>query len=339
MKSNGMNGSKRNNWDLIKLVWIIGIFYFIFVSNFFGIWQKIETLLPHKNINPNIEKNTLEEEIQNHTGNVENHQWAIDAFKDIIVTNISGNITSSWEEKEEWKRKFSNLCLEYLDVCKKIEFAGDIWIKNKYIFLASSIQIYDFIEKNLLASKSIDTQLRSINIDPDKNGKRGSANAYGIKINTKTIKSYEEFFDLFSHEIGHVVDLGLIEWKEKEKNLVFTEFWEVVFSIDDLSLLYYWISRKSEATRKSEVVRQDFCSNYGMTDPFEDFSECHTLYLNHNALFVYMAERNESLKKKYNFFASIYDKKFIFEGKNELDWIQKDPDKRVRDTTKISYNF
>lgn len=334
-----MNESKRNRLDLIKILWVIGIFYLIFISNFFWLWQKAEKFLSDCNIQTEEKVDILDQEIETTSEETNSHLWAVDAFKDIIVDNISWDQVSTPEEILEWRKKFSILCVDYLDVCKKIDFTWNIWIKNKYIFLASIIQIYDFIENNIITNISIDDQIKYINIDPDKNGKRWGANAYSIKINTKTVKSYEEFFDLFSHEIWHVVDLGLIVWNNTVKNTIFTEFGEIVFSIDDLSLLYYWISWKDETIRKTNTIRQDFCSNYGMTDPFEDFSECHTLYLNHNALFVYMAERNDSLRKKYNFFSNIYNKHFLFESGDDVNWIKDNPNKRIWDITKITYNL
>ena len=44
-----------------------------------------------------------------------------------------------------------------------------------------------------------------------------------------------------------------------------------------------------------------------MTDPFEDFAECHNLYLTHNAIFREWAKKNLVMRKKYNFFANLYD--------------------------------
>jgi hypothetical protein len=43
-----------------------------------------------------------------------------------------------------------------------------------------------------------------------------------------------------------------------------------------------------------------------MSDPFEDFAECHNLYLNHNDVFQVLAKNNTSLKNKYNYFANLY---------------------------------
>lgn len=61
------------------------------------------------------------------------------------------------------------------------------------------------------------------------------------------------------------------------------------FSLDDPSLEYYRYSRESETTRTATSEKSDFCSGYGMTNPFEDFAECHNLYLNNSQLFKKMA--------------------------------------------------
>jgi hypothetical protein len=76
--------------------------------------------------------------------------------------------------------------------------------------------------------------------------------------------------------------------------------------LDDPSIVYYRISWNSENVRDGEAKREDFCSGYGMSDPFEDFAECHNWYLNHNALFKAVAKTNDKMKLKYNFMANLY---------------------------------
>ena len=44
-----------------------------------------------------------------------------------------------------------------------------------------------------------------------------------------------------------------------------------------------------------------------MSDPFEDFAECHNLYLNHHDYFRKLALNNSTIKNKYNFLSNIYD--------------------------------
>ncbi|MDR0651505.1 MAG: hypothetical protein LBG59_09220 [Candidatus Peribacteria bacterium] len=70
-----------------------------------------------------------------------------------------------------------------------------------------------------------------------------------------------------------------------------------------------------------------------MTDPFEDFAECHNFYLNHHDLLVTLARTNESLAAKFNYFANLYggdffsDSSFTSQGV-ETTW-------RAWDTTRI----
>lgn len=73
-----------------------------------------------------------------------------------------------------------------------------------------------------------------------------------------------------------------------------------------------------------------------MSDPFEDFSECFNMYVNHNALFREIAKNNIALKKKYNFIAGIVNGKYIASKTSELNLIKENTARRPRDTTKIS---
>jgi hypothetical protein len=124
--------------------------------------------------------------------------------------------------------------------------------------------------------------------------------------------------------------------EKKEQN--FTEFNRKVFSIDDLSLLFYAISRESENIRKAESTKKDFCSGYGMSDPFEDFSECLNLYLNHNQLFRLMARKNTLMGKKYTTVAGLFDGIYMNQKKSDAIFVQSNNNRRPRDTTRIMKN-
>ena len=73
-----------------------------------------------------------------------------------------------------------------------------------------------------------------------------------------------------------------------------------------------------------------------MSDPFEDFAECYNLFLNHNALFKVLGQKNPLLGKKYNFIATVMKGKYINNATNNLLFIKNNADQRVRDTTKIA---
>jgi len=114
--------------------------------------------------------------------------------------------------------------------------------------------------------------------------------------------------------MGHILDLGILQGSQKTIDQTYTEFGKAVFAIDDISLSYYRLSRDSESIRKSTAIKKDFCSGYGMSNPFEDFAECFNLYINHNALFKAYAKDNKMIKNKYNFIAGLFDGKYMRNG-------------------------
>jgi hypothetical protein len=55
-----------------------------------------------------------------------------------------------------------------------------------------------------------------------------------------------------------------------------------------------------------------------MSNPFEDFAECHNLYLNNRKLFRSMASESTILKDKYNFFANLFDNNILWDNKTAM---------------------
>lgn len=110
----------------------------------------------------------------------------------------------------------------------------------------------------------------------------------------------------------------------------------MVFSVNDPSLSFYKLSRSNETIRKAEAKKKDFCSGYGMSDPFEDLAECFNLYINHNSLFRQIAKTNSALKSKYNFIANIFDGHYISSNSKDLALVKTNISRRPWDTTKLS---
>ena len=73
-----------------------------------------------------------------------------------------------------------------------------------------------------------------------------------------------------------------------------------------------------------------------MYDPFEDFSECFNLFLNHNGFFKTAAQKNSILKSKYNFIAAIFDGNYIKDNKSDKLLLSQNTSWRPRDTTRIN---
>ncbi|MBO4204046.1 hypothetical protein J5893_04475 [bacterium] len=70
-----------------------------------------------------------------------------------------------------------------------------------------------------------------------------------------------------------------------------------------------------------------------MSDPFEDFAECHNLYLNHQDLFKQLAKSNSLLQKKYEYFDELYQKNYFSNSQRSLP--ETENYWRPRDTTRI----
>lgn len=223
-----------------------------------------------------------------------------------------------------------------IHICDTIGFEGKFSIVEKYNYTKIISKIVEFIDNNNTLDKSILPTIKSIDISKKQGEKRWSAKRYTILFNIQLVQSNTEFIGLATHEIGHITDLWYLQGTSTKKDKNYTEFDKIVFAINDPSLSFYKISRSSENIRKASAKPKDFCSGYGMSDPFEDFAECFNLYLNHNTLFKQMARTNTILKEKYNSIANLFEGKFISASQQDLLLIKQNITRRARDTTKIN---
>lgn len=237
-----------------------------------------------------------------------------------------------------YTRRFQSLCTANATLCNKIIFVWPISEYNRYVYLSLMTNIVSKVDRFLKAwwYKSLIDALQTITINVEWWQRRWWATWNTLVINLDKIVSYTEFSDVFTHELWHIVDLWVIQGVSRTIDKDFTEFWRVVFAADDLSLEYYATSWKSESTRLALSSAEDFCSGYGMTNPFEDFAECFNLYINHNAYFKYIAESNSVLASKYNFIANAMNWSYLFASTPD---VQKAKQKRITrrpwDTTRM----
>ena len=235
---------------------------------------------------------------------------------------------NSWQQESSYEQS----CRATPFFCSIINNSiTDIIEKEKYNILTLTVlqNINTILSKNYL---SLEEWLTSIIIKNEPWGKRWYANHHAIVINIYWITE-SEYIQILTHEIWHIIDLWIIEWSTQIKHPLFTEFDKQTFSINDISLLYYTLSRKSETVRKIESKQQDFCTVYGMSNPFEDFAECTNLYLNHNTYFNTIKKSSTILEQKYNFIAQIFNNKYIYSSLQ--DWLSKEINYRYRDSTKM----
>lgn len=310
-------------FNLLKLVWWVAIFYFWlklcvpstvkedFVSENMYEWQEYSTA------------DELDDDFKTEI-------WKHDApflDEDVVIDDES--------MEEEYRIRYEDICQTNQVFCDKITFNGSYTYKDKYMYLASSIYILRFIENNIQIGLPIKNQLSNIVINPAINARRWFANWTTVTLNLWSVSSYVEFMELMSHELGHVVDLWVVKWYSMQKDLLYTEFGNAVFMQDDPSISYYQLSWQNETIRKDTAIVSDFCSSYAMSDPFEDFAECHNLYLNHNAIFKAWAQNNDVMRQKYNFFANLYWWRYLFNTSSDLKKYSATATTRPWDTTKM----
>lgn len=314
-----------NIFNVLKFIWWVAIFYF---------WLKL--FVPSTIKEDFVSTNMYE------WAEVQSNDMTSD-FKDALwkheVAGIAGDDYDSYEyipwQESEYEELFQNICMTNRTFCDKMIFNWEYDMQDKYMYLASAIYVLRFIENNIQAWLPIAKNLDKIIVNDARNTRRWFANWTTVTLNLWSVSSYAEFMELVSHELWHIVDLWLVRWYSFQKDSNYTEFGNIVFSVDDPSISYYEISWDGENIRKATSVMWDFCSSYGMSDPFEDFAECHNLYLNHNAIFKAWAKNNESMRQKYNFFANLYGGKFLFNSSVDLSKYEATSSYRPWDTTKM----
>lgn len=256
-------------------------------------------------------------------------------FSDYLTnTKISEIIESStWHESAIEPQK-PNICDKNPELCKKVVFIGNFSNTDKDLYLAKKSIIISFIETQNTENKKFLPVLQRIKIN-DIGGKRWYATRNTVVLNIGDMTWKDEFYQVSTHELWHIVDLGFLQGINKQKDKQYTEFKKAVFWIDDPSILFYKLSRENESIRKAWAKKQNFCSIYWMSDPFEDFAECFNLYVNHNKLFKFLGQKDKILGQKYNFLANVFDGKYIQWNTWSIVAFKDISNERVWDTTKI----
>lgn len=229
-------------------------------------------------------------------------------------------------QKEADSTVLSTLCFKNEVFCKKVVYTWGIAESDKILYTDQYLQIIKFLDENLLKGADIKKQFKKLVLNGEEGKRRGWATWTRITMNLASLWDLAtEYWWVLTHEFWHIVDLGLLQGMSKYKDFNFTEFGKVKFSLDDPSLEYYHYARENESIRKPQVKKSDFCSWYGMTNPFEDFAECHNLYLNNKSLFQLMATESSIMKNKYNFLANLFDDKTLTDNKYPLLYEQRRP--------------
>lgn len=166
----------------------------------------------------------------------------------------------------------------------------------------------------------------------DTDAKRGQAGGNIMRIRCVNI-SDEEFAAVMVHEMGHIVDTGLLQGSGSDA-YVFSDGSKPVLK-DDLSVLFYETSWISNYSFTSETNGYSFVSRYAASDPFEDFAETYAAYVLHGETFRSYASSDAEINEKYEFM-----KNYVFDGVeySGIDQAQVH-DERVYDVTKLPFDL
>lgn len=244
---------------------------------------------------------------------------------------------------DRWSQAIDRVCTAYKKHCAVLDFEGKFSSKERYVYTILSVYFLHVIDRNLDYDRSLWDALHKITIRGSRDGandsecvkeKRGCANHNMVVLNAFMIKSPWEFAYTLTHELGHVLDLGVLEWSRSSYDSDYTEFGQEVFRVDDPSLDYYALSWMSEKVRKKWAKRQNFCSLYAMTNMFEDFAECLLMYQDYHYAFKFLAKEDKVLRQKFLFFSRLFDGDYLFANAGFAKESMKNPDKRVWDLTR-----
>jgi len=177
-------------------------------------------------------------------------------------------------------------------------------------------------------------ELEELNLFYSDTGRRGYGGYDKIFIRC-TDQEDAELSGVLIHEMGHIVDLGVLEGSEDAGKSVFRDGSTSIYQ-NDPSVEFYQISWQNSYTRKTGSDDLDFVTGYAKTDPFEDFAESYSFYLLQGDSFREMSKYNSKIAEKYEFM-----KENVFDGV-EYDLSDELPDlvfTRNYDSTILEYDL
>ncbi len=149
--------------------------------------------------------------------------------------------------------------------------------------------------------------LKNLTLSFETDARRGLGGGSTIILRCENVTD-DELVSVLVHEMGHIVDTGLMEGTSDSGESEFRDGNDPVYN-NDPSLEFYRLSFVSDKTRKTQATKLDFVTGYAMTDPYEDFAESYNYYILHGVAFRKLARENEILQQKYN-----YLKTRVFKG-------------------------
>ncbi len=270
------------------------------------------------------------------------NQWVdplLDLPKDVLDALASGENSKEHAaalDETSITDRLQKICTYYGDLCDKTIREQPHSLQEKYLYQV--LMIY-FIKKvdgalQLPVEQSLRETLRSIKMRKQSSWRRWSAWANFVKMNTQKIDSFQEFWEVFTHEVWwHIMDLWVItDNYSTQLHPEYTEFGDPTFWLNDRSLKFYKISWIDENTRRADAGFEDFVTWYAMKDIFEELAEFANAWINHHALLLELAKVNPKIQQKVDLFEELLGDRYFSEDKESLSGF--DTSERIFDSTK-----
>jgi hypothetical protein len=99
-----------------------------------------------------------------------------------------------------------------IGVCDKIRFSDTYSTKQKTDYYKAILQVLWNISQHLPKENALQETLYSLTLSYSTWERRGRWWNQTILIYTQDIVSIQEFREILTHELGHIIDLGVIKW-------------------------------------------------------------------------------------------------------------------------------
>ncbi len=179
--------------------------------------------------------------------------------------------------------------------------------------------------------------IHNLTLSDDSTMRRGLAG--GNTMILRCVNTNEkELVAVLAHELGHIVDTGLLQAPTTDYRTSFVERGKIVYSSDP-SVPMYSVSWEDSRSFTDDARARDFISGYAMSNPYEEFAETYAMYVLHGPLFRFYAAHNRTLAEKYE-----YMKEVVFEGV-EFNFAPealpkiREVNRRTYDVTRLDYSL
>lgn len=261
------------------------------------------------------------------------------------VTNTWANKTqtptSSWTyakttiKTEITTTKTQKTSCADINMCHKIHLSDSYTNAQKIKYYNALLQTLGYLNAILPQSPSLTDTLFSVTLSPEgtTDKRRWWGGSKTLLLQTNNITTMQEFREVLTHELAHIIDLGMITGKSDTKDTNFAVSENTYFSSDDPSLGFYKLSWENSTTRLADASYLDFVWWYATSSPFEDFAETFTMYMRHKEIFKQRTTWSSILKKKYEFIESVTQWETLWKSSTTS---QDNLSRRPWDVTRIS---